>query len=145
MAPELNIIDTAIKRGTFRVFTRLLQGSLLESRLRSEASFTLFAPTDIAFAKLSTVTLKWLLQPQNEDRLDEILRYHVVPGSLESAQLEQITTARSEQGQELRIELQQTLLIDSAKVIFKDIRATNGVIHGIEGLLMPATIAIEAV
>lgn len=72
-----------------------------------------------------------------KQRLADILRYHVVYGRLESRQLERIRRARTEQGQELKIDLRQTLLIDSARIIFRDIDATNGIIHGIDSLLVP--------
>jgi transforming growth factor-beta-induced protein len=141
MVPDLNIIDTMIRHGTFTVFTRLVEGSLLEKKLRTEASFTVFAPVDTAFTRLPTGTLKWLLEPQNEQRLADILRYHVVHERLESRQLERIRRARTEQGQELKIDLRQTLLIDSARIIFRDINATNGIIHGIDSLLVPHAVA----
>lgn len=145
MLPELNIIDTMIRRGTFTVFTRLVEESLLEKKLRTEASFTVFAPADTAFTRLPSGTLKWLLEAQNEQRLADIVRYHVVHGRLESRKLERIRRARTEQGQELRIDLRQTLLIDSARIIFRDIDATNGIIHGIDSLLLPDAVAAAAV
>lgn len=141
MAGDLNIFDTVIKRGTFTVFARLAEGSLVEKRLRSESPFTLFAPADTAFTALPADTLRWLLEPQNENRLTEILRYHVIRGRLDCQQLEQIKTARTEQGQELKIDLRQTVLIDSARIIIRDIEATNGIIHGIDSLLMPCAVA----
>lgn len=141
MAVGLNIMDVVIMRGKFTAFAHLVEGSLLEKSLRSEFSFTLFAPADSAFTSLPADTLKWLLEPQNEQRLAAILRYHVVRGRLGSKQLERMRTARTEQGQELKIDLRQTLLIDSARIIVKDIEATNGIIHGIDSLLMPYAIA----
>lgn len=144
MAVGLNIMDTVITRGKFTVFTRLVEGSLLEKSLRSEFSFTLFAPADRAFTCLPADTLKWLLEPQNEQRLAAILRYHVVRGRFEIKQLERIRTARTEQGQELKIDLRQTLLVDSARIIVRDIDASNGIIHGIDSLLMPYAIATAA-
>ena len=95
MVAALNIFDTLIRRGTFTVFTNLVEGSLLERRLRSESPFTLFVPLDIAFSGLSTVTLKWLLEPQNEHRLKEILCYHVVRGQFDCKKLRHIKTART--------------------------------------------------
>ncbi len=145
MAVELNIMDAVITRGKFTVFTRLIEGSLLEKSLRSEFSFTLFAPADCAFTSLPGDTLRWLLEPQNEERLAAILRYHVVRGRFESKQLERIRTARTEQGQELKIDLRQALLVDSARIIVRDIDATNGIIHGIDSLLMPYSVAAAAV
>jgi uncharacterized surface protein with fasciclin (FAS1) repeats len=144
MAGHLNIIDTVITRGTFTVFTHLVEGSLLETRLRSNSQFTLFAPVDMAFTGLPVETLKWLLEPQNQHRLTEILWYHLVRGRFHCKQLEKIRTARTEHGQDLRIDLRQTLLIDSARVIIKDIDASNGVIHGIDSLLMPGAVAAAA-
>lgn len=144
MAIGLNIMDTVIRHGKFTAFTRLVEGSLLEESLRSEFSFTLFAPADNAFTSLPTDTFRWLLEPQNERRLAAILRYHVVRGRLECNQLERIRTARTEQGQELKIDLRQTLLIDSARIIVRDIEATNGIIHGIDSLLMPCGVSTAA-
>jgi len=145
MAGPLNIIDTVIKRGTFTAFTRLVKGSSLEKTLRSESPFTLFAPADMAFNGLPTDTLKWLLEPQNEHLLTGILWYHVVRGRFDCKQLEQIKTARTEQGQDLKIDLHQNILVDSARIVIKDIDATNGIIHGIDSLLMPSAIAATAI
>ena len=145
MKSDLNIIDTMIRHGTFTVFTHLVQGSLLENKLRTESSYTVFAPADTACSRVSPGTFKWLLEPQNVQRLADILRYHVVHGRLESRQLERIRTARTELGQELEIDLSQTLLIDSARIIVRDIEATNGIIHGIDSLLLPDAVAGAAV
>ena len=142
MVGDLNIIETVVRCGTFGVFTYLVKGSWLEGRLRSESPLTLFAPADMAFTGLPPETLNWLLEPQNEVRLSEILWYHVVRGRFDYRQLTQIKTARTEQGQELKIDLRQTILIDSARIVFKDIDATNGVIHGIDSLLMPRAVAM---
>lgn len=144
MTADLNIIDTAVRRGTFSVFTHLVEGSSLEKKLRSEAPFTLFAPIDMAFNGLPAETLKWLLEPENDYRLTEILRYHVIRGRFDCKQLQQIKTARTEQGEELRIDLRQVILIDSARIVIKDIDATNGIIHGIDSLLMPGAVAVAA-
>lgn len=97
-----------------------------------------------AFSGLLAHTLKWLLEPQNEHRLNEILSFHVVRGRFDCKRLKQIKTARTEQGQELRIDLRQTILIDSARIVIKDIDATNGIIHGIDSLLMPCAVAAAA-
>ena len=145
MPGDLNIVDTMIRRGTFTVFTQLVEGSRLENRLRSESPFTLFAPLDSAFTGLPADTLKWLLEPQNEPRLNQIVCYHAVHDRLDCKQLPQIKTALTEQGQELRIDLRQTILIDSARIVFKDIAATNGIIHGIDSLLLPFAVAATAI
>ena len=145
MPGDLNIVDTMIRRGTFRVFTQLVRGSRLEKRLRSESPFTLFAPLDFAFTGLPADTLKWLLEPQNEARLTEITCYHAIRGRLDCKQLKQIKTAPTEQGQDLRIDLRQTILIDSARIVLKDVAATNGIIHGIDSLLLPYAAAATAI
>jgi uncharacterized surface protein with fasciclin (FAS1) repeats len=144
MLVDLNIIESMTTSGEFRVFTLLIKGSLFEMRLRSESPLTLFAPTDIAFIRLPTETIKWLLKSENQQKLEQILAYHVVRGRLDCKQLEQIETARTEQGQDLRIDLRQTLLIDSAKIVLRDIDATNGVIHGIDSLLVPCAVSAAA-
>ena len=145
MAGDLNIVDTVTGRGTFTVFTNLMEGSLLEQRLRSESPFTLFAPADMAFTRLPAETLKWLLESPNQDRLTEILSYHLVRGRFDCRQLEQMKTAQTEQGQYLKIDRRQTILIDSARIVIKDIDAANGVIHGIDSLLMPCAFAAVAI
>lgn len=122
MAVVLNIMDTVIRRGKFTVFSRLVEGSLLERSLRSEFSLTLFAPVDSAFTSLPADTLKWLLEPQNEQRLDAILRYHVVRSRLESKQLDRISTLRTEQGQELKIDFGQTLLMTVRESLSETLR-----------------------
>lgn len=145
MACHLNIVDTVTGRGTFTVFADLIEGSRLEKSLRFESPFTLFAPADLAFTRLPAETLKWLLESQNEHRLSEILWYHVVRGRLDCKQLEHIKTVRTEQGQNLKIDLRQSILIDSARIVIKDIDAANGVIHGIDSLLMPGAFAAVAI
>jgi uncharacterized surface protein with fasciclin (FAS1) repeats len=92
---------------------------------------------DLAFTTLSGVTLPWLVEEQNESRLADIVNYHLVRGTLTSKQLEQIATAQTEQGQEIRIDVRDSILVDSAKVLRSDIYASNGIIHGIDSLLIP--------
>ena len=137
MRAERNIIETLTALDNFSLFSVLLDRSLLAQTLRSESGLTLFAPMDLAFTTLSGVTLPWLVEEQNESRLADIVNYHLVRGTLTSKQLEQIATAQTEQGQEIRIDVRDSILVDSAKVLRSDIYASNGIIHGIDSLLIP--------
>jgi uncharacterized surface protein with fasciclin (FAS1) repeats len=134
---ELNMIDTAVRSGVFQTFTRLLEGSSFERELRSTASYTLFAPLDIAFAYLPPEVLKQLLQANNQGVLAEVLSYHAVPQKLMFHQLKDLSKARSVNGEELTISNVGGLRIDGARVVQTDIEAHNGVIHAIDRLLLP--------
>ncbi len=133
----LNVIDTAIRSGIFRTFTRLLEGSLLEQKLRSQESFTLFAPVDIAFAYLAAETFDQLLRAEHQGLLSDVLGYHAVPRRMLSHELRNLRKARSVYGAELTIDTAIELKVDGARLLDVDIVARNGVIHGIDRLLMP--------
>ena len=135
----LNVIDTAIRTGIFQTFTRLLEGSLLEQKLRSQESFTLFAPVDIAFAYLSPETFNRLLRAENQGVLADVLGYHAVPERILSYELRALGKVQTVSGMELTIDGARELRIDGAKLLHEDIVAGNGVIHGIDRLLMPVT------
>lgn len=139
MGEKLNIIDAAIRSGIFQTFTRLLEGSPLERELRSGTSYTLFAPADIAFAYLPAETLKQLLQAENHGTLGNLLGYHAVPGKIMSAELRDLTSARTAYGGSLIIKNSDELRVDGARLLQTDIEARNGVIHAIDRLLIPAT------
>lgn len=133
----LNVIDTAIRTGIFQTFTRLLEGSPLEERLRSQESFTLFAPVDISFAYLSAETFDSLLKAQNQGILADVLGYHVAPGRVMSCELKGLCKTPTVYGVELTLDNSIELRVDGAKLLHVDIVACNGVIHGIDRLLMP--------
>lgn len=137
----LNIIDTALKSGTFQTFTRLLEGSLLERRLRSQEVFTLFAPVDVSFAYLSSETFELLLRAENQGVLSDVLGYHIVPGKILSSELKGLCKTQTLCGRDLRIDCDLDLRVDGAKLLHQDIVACNGVIHGIDRLLMPTAAA----
>lgn len=134
---QLNVIDTAIRTGIFQTFTRLLEGSLLEQRLRSKESFTLFAPVDISFAYLSPETLDSLLKADNQGTLSDVLGYHAVPGRIMASELRDLRKTPTVHGAALRIDNDLELRVDGARLLYVDIVACNGVIHGIDRLLMP--------
>lgn len=133
----LNVIDTAIKTGIFQTFTRLLEGSRLEQRLRGQETFTLFAPVDISFAYLSTEMFQHLLSAENQGTLADVLGFHVVPGKIMSHELRDLCTIPTVYGIELIIDSFAQLKVGGANVLHPDLDARNGVIHGIDRLLMP--------
>ena len=139
--PTLNVIDTAIRTGIFQTFTRLLEGSPLEQRLRSRESFTLFAPVDISFAYLSPETFDGLLRAENQGLLSDVLGYHVVPGKIMFRELCDISKTPTVCGVELTVDNTVDLKVNGAKILHVDIVAYNGVIHGIDRLLMPVKAA----
>jgi uncharacterized surface protein with fasciclin (FAS1) repeats len=138
---RLNVIDTAIRSGIFQTFTRLLEGSPLEQKLRSEDLFTLFAPVDISFAYLAEDTFKQLLLAENQGVLANVLGYHAVPMKIMSNELKSIKRAETVYGPELTIDCATQMRINGARLLHVDIIACNGVIHGIDRLLMPVLAA----
>lgn len=144
MRQELNVIDTAIRSGIFQTFTRLLEDSSLEKRLRSPDPITLFAPVDIAFAYLTPETFNHLLRAENQGVLSKVLGYHVLPTRIMSKELRKLTEAKTIYGTQLAIEEAGEIRVDGAKLLHVDIVACNGVIHGIDRLLMPEMAAAAA-
>ena len=106
--------------------------------LKGTGPFTVFAPTDEAFAKLPAGTLDDLLKPENKAKLQGILTYHVVPGKVMAADVVKLKTAKTVQGQELAIKIEgETVTVDNAKVVKTDIACSNGVIHVIDTVVLP--------
>ena len=141
MEKQFDIVDTALAAGNFSTLAAALGAAGLIEALKSEGPFTVFAPTDDAFAKIPPQTLSELLQPENKDRLTAILTYHVVPGKVTAHDVANLDSATTLQGQTLKISKQDGVKINDAKVIAPDVEATNGVIHVIDTVLMPATAA----
>jgi uncharacterized surface protein with fasciclin (FAS1) repeats len=133
----LNVIDTAITSGMFKTFTRLFEGSPLETVLRGREIFTLFAPLDLAFASMDSKDLSYLLRTQNSRRLEDVLGFHVVPGIIMSSDIICDKKFKTIYGPELYLRNTPALSVDTANLISPDIHATNGVVHGIDGLLQP--------
>lgn len=140
----LNVMDTAIRSGIFQTFTRLLEGSPLEARLRSQESFTLFAPVDISFAYLGAETFDGLLRAESQGILSDVLGYHVVPGKIMFRELCNLCKTPTVCGVELTVDNTEELRVEGAKLLHVDIVACNGVIHGIDRLLMPIKSAAAA-
>jgi uncharacterized surface protein with fasciclin (FAS1) repeats len=133
-----DVVTTAIKAGSFNTLTAALEAADLLSVLHGEGPFTIFAPNDDAFAKLPAGTLESLLKPENKDRLTAVLTYHVVPGLVYSADARP-GGAETLEGSSLRISKSgDSLLVDDARIVTPDISATNGVIHVVDSVILPA-------
>lgn len=137
-AKAKDIVDTAVAAGSFKTLAAALNAGGLVETLKGEGPFTVFAPTDEAFAKLPEGTLQELLKPENKDKLVGILTYHVVPGKVMAADVVKLSKAKTVQGGEVSIAVADgKVSVDSASVVKTDIRAANGVIHVIDAVLLP--------
>ncbi len=136
--PTKDIVDTAIAAGSFKTLAAALGAADLVGTLKGAGPFTVFAPTDAAFAKLPAGTLEDLLKPANKAKLVSILTYHVVPGEVSSGQVAKMTSAKTVQGGSVTIAAKSgAVMIDGAKVTQADIIASNGVIHVIDSVILP--------
>jgi uncharacterized surface protein with fasciclin (FAS1) repeats len=133
-----DIVDTAVAAGSFNTLAAALKAAGLVDTLKGAGPFTVFAPTDAAFAKLPAGTLESLLKPENKARLTAILTYHVVPGNVMAAQAMNLKSAKTVNGKDLKISVSNgALVINAAKVSKADIACTNGVIHVIDSVVLP--------
>ena len=137
-AADMDIVDTAVGAGNFTTLVAAVKAAGLVDTLKGEGPFTVFAPTDEAFAALPAGTVEDLLKPENKDKLVSILTYHVVPGKVMSGDLTEGMKAATVQGGEVTITLEGGAKVDGANVTTADIEATNGVIHVIDAVIMPA-------
>lgn len=133
-----DIVDVAAANGSFNTLVAAVKAGGLVETLKGDGPFTVFAPTDEAFAKLPEGTVEMLLKPENKDKLVEILTYHVVSGKVMSTDVVKITSAPSIQGKMLMVEvIDGNVMINKAKIIMADVKASNGVIHVIDTVLIP--------
>jgi uncharacterized surface protein with fasciclin (FAS1) repeats len=130
-----DVVDTAVAAGNFKTLATALQAAGLVETLKGPGPFTVFAPTDEAFAKLPTGTVEALLK--DKQRLAAVLTYHVVPGRVMASDVVKLTAAKTVQGGSLTIRADNGVTIDDAKVVKTDIQASNGVIHVIDAVLIP--------
>ena len=136
--PKADIVDTAVAAGSFTTLVAAVEAAGLVDTLKGDGPFTVFAPTDDAFAKLPAGTVESLLEPGNKDKLAAILTYHVVAGKVMSVdiagkQLESATV----NGQTIAIDASSGVKVNDAMVTNADIEASNGVIHVIDTVLLP--------
>jgi len=138
-AQEKDIVDTAVAAGSFKTLAAALKAAGLVDTLKGAGPFTVFAPTDEAFAKLPAGTVENLLKPENKAQLVAILTYHVVPGAVMAAQVTKLKDAKTVNGQSVRIgAMSGSVTIDKARVVKADIKTSNGVIHVIDAVMLPS-------
>ena len=136
--PSKDIVDTAVAAGSFNTLVAAVKAADLVDTLKGPGSFTVFAPTDEAFAKLPAGTVDELLKPENKAKLQAILTYHVVAGKVMAKDAMKLHMAKTVNGEELTIKASKgTVMIDNAKVVQADILCTNGVIHVIDTVILP--------
>lgn len=136
-----DIVDTAVKAGTFKTLAAAAGAADLVGTLKGKGPFTVFAPTDEAFAKLPKGTVENLLKPENKDKLKEILLLHVVPGSVTAADVVKLKEAKTAGGKTVKIATEGGVKVGTDKgmagVVKTDIKADNGVIHVIDAVILP--------
>lgn len=133
-----DIVDTAVANGSFKTLAAALKAADLVDTLKGTGPFTVFAPTDAAFAKLPAGTVETLLKPENKDKLRQILTYHVVPGKVGSSEVVKLKSAKTVNGDTVAIAVKgNTVMVNDARVVTVDVGASNGVIHVIDAVLMP--------
>ena len=135
-----DVVDTAVAAGQFKTLVQAVQAADLVETLKGEGPFTVFAPTDEAFAALPAGTLEKLLKPENKAMLRRVLTYHVVPGKVMAADVVKISSAKAVSGDTLSIKANGgAVMVDKARVAKTDIAASNGVIHVVDAVLLPPT------
>jgi len=134
-----DIVDTAVAAGSFTTLAKALTAADLVATLKGPGPFTVFAPTDEAFAKLPAGTLENLLKPENKAMLRRVLTYHVVPGKVMAADVVKLSSAKAVSGDMLSIKASGgTVMVNRSRVVNTDIAASNGVIHVVDTVLLPA-------
>lgn len=132
-----DIVDTAVSAGSFGTLVAAVEAAGLVETLKGDGPFTVFAPTDEAFAALPAGTVEDLLKPENKDQLTAILTYHVVPGKVMSGDLSNGMTAETVQGGTVTIMTEGGVSVNGANVVSADVEASNGVIHVIDAVIIP--------
>ena len=138
-AKPANIVETAVAAGQFKTLAAALEAAGLIDTLTGEGPFTVFAPTDEAFAKLPAGTVESLLKPENKEKLKSILLYHVVSGNVTAKHVMKLNgrTVKTLEGGSIKVSTMNGVTVDDARVTKTDIQASNGVIHVIDTVLMP--------
>ena len=137
-AETRDVVDTAIAAGSFKTLAKALDAAGLVTTLKGAGPFTVFAPTDEAFAKLPDGTLETLLKPENKEKLRRILTYHVVSGKVMASDVVKLQSAKAVSGDTITVNVRNGVVhVDSATVTKADVTATNGVIHVIDSVILP--------
>jgi uncharacterized surface protein with fasciclin (FAS1) repeats len=140
-AADKDIVDTAVSAGKFKTLVAAVKAAGLVETLKGEGPFTVLAPTDEAFAKLPEGTVESLLKPENKDKLIAVLTYHVIPGKVLKATVATLNgkEVKTVQGSSVTVHVSdEGVKINNANVIATDVEASNGVIHVIDTVLLPA-------
>jgi uncharacterized surface protein with fasciclin (FAS1) repeats len=139
-AQQGDIVDTAVAAGKFNTLVAAVKAAGLVDTLKGPGPFTVFAPTDEAFAKLPAGTVEDLLKPENVNKLRAILTYHVVPGELDASKVTRIKSATTVEGEKVKFSVMDgNVMINNAHVAQPDIRASNGIIYVIDTVILPKT------
>ena len=144
MKEKYDLVETANHTGKFRIFLQALEAAGLKDTLKETGPYTILAPVDDAFIKIPQTKLHDLFKSENRESLRSLLRNHIIAGDLPSRDLKRHDQIRSMNGEELRIESRAGLWANEAQVITPDLKASNGVLHGIDTVLMPQTQAAAA-
>jgi uncharacterized surface protein with fasciclin (FAS1) repeats len=135
---QKDIVDTAVSAGSFNTLVAAVKAADLVTTLKGPGPFTVFAPTDAAFAKLPSGTVEELLKPENREKLRAVLTYHVVAGRVTAADAAKLTSAKTVQGADVKIEASSSgVKVGGANVVTADIGCSNGVIHVVDAVLLP--------
>ncbi|MRX28336.1 fasciclin domain-containing protein [Kangiella sp. HZ709] len=133
-----DIVTTAVENGNFKTLAAALGAAGLVDTLQGKGPFTVFAPTDEAFAKLPEGTVEELLKPENKDKLTAILTYHVVAGKVKAKDVVKLSSAKTVNGQSVDIKVSNGgVKVDNANVVATDVKASNGIIHVIDNVILP--------
>lgn len=137
-AQSKDIVETAVAAGSFKTLAKALGAADLVGTLKGAGPFTVFAPTDEAFAQLPAGTLESLLKPENKQKLQRILTYHVVAGKVTASDVVKLEKAKAVSGDSITVSTHQGgVRVDGARVTATDIAASNGVIHVIDAVILP--------
>jgi uncharacterized surface protein with fasciclin (FAS1) repeats len=137
-AETRDLVDTAVAGGSFKTLAKALDAAGLVTTLKGAGPFTVFAPTDEAFAKLPDGTLETLLKPENKEKLRRILTYHVVAGKVMASDVVKLQSAKAVSGDTITLKVENGMVhVDNATVTSADVLASNGVIHVIDSVILP--------
>jgi uncharacterized surface protein with fasciclin (FAS1) repeats len=137
MNEKYDLVETANHTGNFRIFLQALEAAGLNDTLKETGPYTILAPVDDAFIKMPQTKLHDLFKTENRDSLQALLKNHIIAGNIPSRELKRHDDVRSMNGEELRIESRAGLWVNEAQVVTPDLKASNGILHGIDTVLMP--------
>lgn len=144
MNEKYNLVETANHAGNFRLFLQALEAAGLKNTLKETGPFTILAPVDDAFLKIPQTKLHDLFKTENRESLKSLLKNHIIAGKLLSGEMKEHDEISSMNAEDLIIESHAGLWVNEAQVITPDLKASNGVIHGIDAVIMPQTQAAAA-